>query len=87
MNNHNDFRKIMHEMIMQEALRETLKILSAGKPVQSLKDFEARREEYDPSIETSITDRDMLLWRIDMALDNRDEFAFDLLVRELEGVE
>lgn len=32
-----------------------------------------------------LSDKELLMWRIDMALDNRDEVAFRALVRELEG--
>lgn len=34
-----------------------------------------------------ISDKELLMWRIDMALDNRDEVAFGLLVKELEEVQ
>lgn len=46
--------------------------------------------ECSPSIKTNVTDKDMLLLRIDMALDSGDEEAFRLLtdeLGELEGVE
>lgn len=84
-----EWDKIMRQMVlqstMQNVVRNALKATSAGA-IQSLKDFEAYREEHDPNIETAITDKDMLLWRIDIALDNRDEVAFNALVKGLEGI-
>lgn len=42
--------------------------------------------ECHPSIETDIADKDMLLLRIDMALDSGDEEVFGLLTGELKGL-
>jgi len=43
--------------------------------------------EHDPRIKTSITDKDMLLLNIDMALDGGDAEMFTLLTDELKVLE
>lgn len=89
MNGHEDFRKVLRQVVMQQFLENM-----GRDPIKEyvFRKFEGRTElrqliECNPNIETTITDTDMLLWRIDMALDNGDEVAFGLLVQELEGVE
>lgn len=88
MNNYDDFRKLLMGLALQQSFeRVDVKMMRE----YAIQKWEGRTElrqmiECSPNIETAITDTDMLLWRIDMALDNRDEVAFDLLVQELEGV-
>lgn len=82
MKNDNDFRRIIYHMIAMSAFERALKAF-AEKQEALLKS--SREGESD--VHSKITDRDMLLFRIDMALDNRDEVEFDLLVQELEGME
>lgn len=43
--------------------------------------------EHHPSIQTNVTDKDMLLVHIDMALDEGDSELFQLLTDELKAME
>ena len=43
--------------------------------------------EHHPSIKTGVTDKDMLLLQIDMALDAEDMEMFMQLTNELKGME
>lgn len=89
MNGHNDFEKVLYQMVMQQMFGNVARDLVKEHATQKLEGRTELRQliECNPNIETAITDTDMLLWRIDMALDNGDEVTFDLLVQELEGVE
>lgn len=44
-------------------------------------------QEHDPRIKTSLTDKDMLLLHIDMALDSGDVDTFMQLTEALNGME
>lgn len=82
----------MHDDFVAGLIRAAIKANHPSFLEKVKKDIGSPREfiECHPSIKTSVTDKDMLLLRIDMALDGGDEEMFKLLtdgLRELEGVE
>ncbi len=91
MNNHeSDFIKsMMKAALIHNVLEGAKKIdgraLMSGATEGS--DIRRRFPEHHPSIQTAITDKDMLLLHIDMALDIENEELFKLLTAELRVME
>lgn len=81
--NNEDAMEILRHMAIQRIMMEQ-KTKSYFAEVFE-EDDDLHRLEHDPNIKTTVTDRDMLLLHIDIALDERDEVAFKALARELEG--
>lgn len=69
-----------------EDLRNDSKIRGNVKGAFRISDKQYRHLEYDDSIQTDVTDEDMLLLQIDYALDSGDEERFMLLTGELKGM-
>lgn len=79
MNSHdNDFFK----KLMKAAL-----IASVSAEISERSKMSRHYLEHHPSIETDVTDEDMLLMQIDMALDMWDMQLFMQLTDELKGME
>ena len=85
MNNHDkDFIKKMMMASFPSVFAEVRQI-----DFEEFKETKMSRDylEHHPSIETAITDEDMLLLQIDMALDAGDMELFMQLTDELKGME
>ncbi len=91
MNNHeNDFIKnLMKAALLSGISAEMQKIDSRKSMAEMPEGTKMSRQylEHHPSIDTGITDKDMLLLQIDMALDVKDAERFMQLTDELKGME
>ena len=82
--NPNDMQKILRHMFMQSIMQCEVENYFTQK-FESPDDL--HRLEHDPNIKTAITERDMLLLHVDIALDSGDEDAFMRLTKELKNLE
>lgn len=85
MNNHDNFGYFLRQVVAQSMLEGGFGKAIQESIAQGHKGSERYRQlvECNSTIKTAITDVDMLLFRIDMALDAKDKLMFDLLVQEL----
>ena len=80
--NPNDAKKLLKHMALQRVMEnEVERYFSEVAGPEDLHQL-----EHDPSIKTTITDTDMLLFHVDMALDAGDEDAFMQLTAELRNM-
>ncbi|MEK5070278.1 IDEAL domain-containing protein [Sporosarcina sp. FSL K6-1508] len=87
-----EFKKLMEGFsfaVYANALAEIGKINSRKLMAEMSEESKMSRQylEHHPSIETNVTDKDMLLLQIDMALDAKDMKLFMRLTDELKGME
>jgi len=75
--------------LIKASLLNSFSEMNAQKATASFESRKIPREhlEHHPSIQTAITDKDMLLLHIDMALDAGDLELFMHLTNELKGME
>lgn len=75
--------------LINASLRNAFYEMEAQKVTAAFESRKIPREhlEHDPSIQTDITDIDMLLLHIDIALDSGDSELFMQLTNELKGME
>ena len=86
------FKKLMEGFsfaVYANALAEIRKINSRQLMAEMSEESKMSRQylEHHPSIETVVTDKDMLLLQIDMVLDAKDMKLFVRLTDELKGME
>ena len=95
MNNNHErekFKRLMEGFsfaVYANALAEMEKINSRKLMAEMSEESKMSRQylEHHPSIETDVTDKDMLLLQIDMALDSGNMEMFMRLTNELKGME
>ncbi|QNK86454.1 IDEAL domain-containing protein [Sporosarcina sp. resist] len=97
MNNDHDHEREKFKRLMEgfslavyaNALTEMGKINSRKLMAEMSEDPKMSRQylEHHPSIKTDVTDKDMLLLQIDIALDTGDMEMFMRLTNELKGME
>lgn len=85
------FRSLMKSFsyaMHKNTLEEMQNIVSRKLAAERSEESKMSREylEHHPSIETDVTDEDMLLLQIDMALDSGDMKLFMQLTDELKGM-
>lgn len=76
----------INELILLTQQNQTLKIRNLAAEMSEESKMSRQHLEHHPSIKTDITDEDMLLLQIDMALDDRDMEMFMQLTEELKGM-
>jgi len=85
------FKRLMESFsfaVYANALAEMGKINTQKPMAEMTEESKMSRQylEHHPSIETNVTDEDMLLLQIDMALDSGDMELFMQLTDELKGM-
>lgn len=86
MSEYNEFRNFLRQVAMQSMVEISSSIKESIAHSHEGSERYRQLVECNSTIKTTITDVDMLLFRIDMALDAKDELMFDLLVQELEEI-
>lgn len=82
----------MSEEIVRRMMRDAFFAAMHAQQIEVYRAFGYQKvsyfdSEYNPKIQTRLTDMDMLLLRIDMALDAGDKEQFLLLTDQLKEVE
>lgn len=85
MNNNDEMLKALRSLYVRTIFESNIKNLASSMNDNMQRSY--RELEHHPSIQTDITDKDMLLIRIDMALDAGDSELFMHLTNELKGME
>lgn len=89
MNDHDFLKKMMKAALLSGVFAEIQKIDTRTVAKELFDGTNARRQylEHHPSIQTDVTDRDMLLLHIDMAIDAGDSELFMQLTSKLKEME